>query len=128
MKRKMGIVVFTHGSRRPAGNEIVLRFVERLGQRLPGVPVEPCFMELGQPRIPVALKRLVRQGCQHIYGYALFLVPGNHLSEDIPFIFERTLKEFPHVTWAISPPMLDDPLLLEFVVRHLEAALAGKSC
>lgn len=123
MERKVGVVVFTHGSRVKAGNDAMLRLVERLRARLGCEHVEPCFMELGKPLIPVALKKLVRQGCNHIYGYAFFLVPGSHLSEDIPFIFEQTLKKHPGVTWELSPPMMEDPALLDFVAQRIGQAL-----
>ncbi len=123
MKRKTGIVVFTHGSRRKEGNELLVRLVERLRERLGCEEIEPCFMELGKPPIPVAIKRLVAKGCNHIYGYAFFLVPGSHLNEDIPFIFEQTLKKHPGVTWEISPPMLEYPAMLGFVADRLHTAL-----
>ena len=119
MKRKTGIVVFTHGSRRKEGNDMMARLVERLRGRLGCEEIESCFMELGKPPIPVAIKRLVARGCNHIYGYAFFLVPGSHLSEDIPFIFEQTLKKHPGVTWEISPPMMEGDAMLEFVAEHL---------
>jgi sirohydrochlorin cobaltochelatase len=120
MQRKTGVVIFTHGSRLKAGNDTMLALVKRLRDRLGTDLIEPCFMELGKPPIPVAIKRLLKKGCNHIYGYAFFLVPGSHLSEDIPFIFAQTLKKFPDVTWELSPPMLDDPAMLEFVARRLE--------
>jgi sirohydrochlorin ferrochelatase len=123
MKRKTGVIIFTHGSRLKAGNDLMLQLVAQLRARLGYEHIEPCFMELGQPLIPVALKKLVRHGCTHIFGYAFFLVPGSHLQEDIPFIFEQTLKKYPGVTWEISPPMLSDPLMLDFVAKHVEAAL-----
>ncbi|MCG3147006.1 MAG: Sirohydrochlorin ferrochelatase [Verrucomicrobiae bacterium] len=124
MQRKTGVIIFTHGSRLKAGNETMLKLVEQIRRQFDHAPIEPCFMELGKPLIPVALKKLVNQGCTHIFGYALFLVPGSHLQEDIPFIFEQTLKKYPGVTWEISPPMMNDPLLVEFVAKHVEQALA----
>jgi len=123
MQRKVGIVVFTHGSRRPEGNETLVRFVAQLRERLHNEQIEPGFMELGKPPIPAAIKRLVAQGCNHIHGYAFFLVPGSHLSEDIPFIFEQTLKKHPGMTWEISPPLLDDPAMLGFVANQLQQVL-----
>ena len=126
MERKVGVVVFTHGSRLKAGNETMLRLIEKLRQRLGDELIEPCFMELGRPPIPVAIKRLLAKGCNHIYGYAFFLVPGLHLSEDIPFIFERTLKKHPGVTWEITPPMMDDPLMVDFVATQIERVLTPK--
>lgn len=126
MQPKTGVVIFTHGSRRNTGNEILITFVDQIRRQLGHAHIEPCFMELAQPSIPVALQKLVQQGCTHIFGYALFLVPGSHLQEDIPVIFEQTLKNHPGVTWEISPPLLADPRLAEFVAQHIAQAL-GKS-
>jgi len=123
MLRKTGVLIFTHGSRVKEGNEMMLALVEKLRRRFDTELIVPCFMELGKPLIPVAIKKLVRQGCNHIFGYAFFLVPGSHLKEDIPFIFEQTLKKHPGVTWEISPPMMSDPMMVDFVAKHLEQAL-----
>ena len=123
MQRKTGVLVFTHGSRLKEGNEIMVALVDQLRTRLGCDLIEPCFMELGKPLIPVAIKRLIAKGCTHIFGYALFLVPGSHLQEDIPFIFEQTLKKYPGVTFELSPPMMSDPLMVDFVAKHIEPVL-----
>jgi len=123
MQLKTGVLIFTHGSRLKAGNDLMLALVAQLRRRLGYEHIEPCFMELGKPLIPVALRKLVRQGCNHIFGYAFFLVPGSHLQQDIPFIFQETLKKHPGVTWEISPPMMADPLMVDFVAQHIEPAL-----
>lgn len=123
MQRKVGVLVFTHGSRLKTGNDAMLKLVEHLRQQLGHEHIEACFMELGRPLIPTAIKRLVAKGCNHLYGYALFLVPGSHLSEDIPFIFEQTLKKHPGVTWEITPPMLENPLMIELATRQIRSAL-----
>lgn len=123
MRRKTGVLIFTHGSRLKAGNDAMIRLVEQIRQRTGHDNIEACFMELGKPLIPVAIRKLVRQGCTHIFGYALFLVPGSHLQEDIPFIFEQTLKKHPGVTWEISPPMMADPMMVDFVAKHIDQAL-----
>lgn len=124
MQPKTGVLIFTHGSRLKEGNDMMLALVEQVRRRFNTDLIVPCFMELGKPLIPVALRKLVRQGCTHIFGYAFFLVPGSHLKEDIPFIFEQTLKKHPGVTWEISPPMMSDPMMVDFVAKHLEEALA----
>jgi len=102
---------------------MMLRLVDKLRERFDTELIEPCFMELGKPPIPVAIRKLVRKGCNHIFGYAFFLVPGSHLREDIPFIFEQTLKKFPGVTYEISPPMMSDPTMVDFVAKHVKSAL-----
>jgi len=127
MQRKTGVLIFTHGSRLKEGNEIMVKLVDQVRQQLGYDLIEPCFMELGKPPIPVAIRKLIRGGATHIFGYAFFLVPGSHLQEDIPFIFEQTLKKFPGVTYEISPPMMSDPMMIEFVAKHVKSALAGSN-
>jgi sirohydrochlorin ferrochelatase len=123
MPRKTGILVFTHGSRSAPANAALVRLVDQLRDRFAPVPIEACFMELGEPLIPEAIARLVARGCNHLFGYALFLVAGTHLQDDVPRIFAETLRKHPGVTFEISPPLLADPLLVEFVARHIEQAL-----
>jgi|GEM_PF-429324 len=120
MERKIGIVVVAHGSRRAESNETLLRFVAQLRQRLGHERIEPAFMERGEPTIPDAVQRLLTRGCNHIVGFALFLVPGTHLSEDIPRQFERALEGHSGVTFEISPPLLENPAMIEVVTRCLQ--------
>jgi sirohydrochlorin ferrochelatase len=123
MTKKTGVIVFTHGSRLQEGNDIMVRLVERLRARLGDSLVEPGFMELGQPDMYTAIRKLVAAGCNHIFGYAFFLVPGKHLREDIPAIFRCALANHPDVTWEITEPMMDDPRLLDLVEARIRRAL-----
>ena len=124
MQRKTGVIIFTHGSRLAEGNDIMLRLVDQLRAKLGYPLVEACFMELGQPDIYTAVERLLAQGCNHIFGYAFFLVPGKHLQHDIPGIIRCALHRRPDVTWEITEPMMDDPALLDLVQKRIERALA----
>jgi sirohydrochlorin ferrochelatase len=124
VQRKTGVIVFTHGSVLPEANDIMVRLVDKLRRRLGTDFIEPCFMELSQPDIPAAIEKLIARGCNHIFGYAFFLVPGKHLQQDIPAIIERALKRHPGVTYEITEPMMDDPALLDLVEKRIERALA----
>ena len=122
MQRKTGVIVFTHGSTFKEGNEIMVRLVEKLRARLGYDLVEPCFMEICQPDIPTTIEKLVQRGCDHIFGYAFFLVPGKHLQRDIPAIMQRALAAHPGVTYEITEPMMDDPALLDLVEKRIARA------
>jgi sirohydrochlorin ferrochelatase len=122
-RKKTGVIVFTHGSRLKEGNDIMVRLVDKLRAQLGSDLVEPCFMELAEPDIPTAIGKLVARGCDHIFGYAFFLVPGRHLQKDIPEIIEATLANHPGVTYQITEPMMDDPALLEMVRSRVAQAL-----
>jgi sirohydrochlorin ferrochelatase len=123
MQRKSGVIVVTHGSRLAAANEIMVQLVDALRARLGATEIEPCFMELAHPTIPEAVERLVGRGCNHIFGYAFFLVPGRHLQKDIPAILETAVKKHPGVTWEVTEPMMDDPSLLDLVAARIRRAM-----
>ena len=126
MTKKTGVIVFTHGSRLKEGNDIMIRLVDQLRARLGDSLVEPCFMELGQPDMYTAIAKLVAAGCNHIFGYAFFLVPGKHLQEDIPAILAAALRDHPGVTWELSEPMLDDPALLEVATDRIRRGIVAE--
>ncbi|MBI5395472.1 MAG: hypothetical protein HZA91_09280 [Verrucomicrobia bacterium] len=123
MKRKTGVFVVTHGSKLKEANWIMLRLTRELRRRFRTDCIVPCFMELGQPDIPTAIRKLVAKGCNHIFGYAFFLVPGKHLQRDIPQIVRETLKDHPGVTFELSEPMMADPALADFVENRLKREL-----
>jgi sirohydrochlorin cobaltochelatase len=125
MSRKIGVLVFAHGSRLKAGNDAVVRFAAELRRQLGHPQVEAAFMELGRPLLPTAIKKLVADGCTHIHGCALFLVPGAHLGEDVPFIFTQTLKKHPGVTWEIGPALLEDPAMVASIAQRLRRVIAS---
>jgi len=121
--KKTGVIVFTHGSRLKEGNDIMMRLVDTLRAQIGSDLVEPCFMELAQPDMPSAIEKLIARGCNHIFGYALFLVPGKHLQHDIPEIIETTLAGHPGVTYEITEPMMEDPALLTMIQQRIVQAL-----
>jgi cobalamin biosynthesis Co2+ chelatase CbiK len=123
MTRKTGVFVVTHGSKLKAANWFMFPLVRELRRRFHNDCILPCFMELGQPDIPTVIRRLVRRGCNHIFGYGLFLVPGKHWQRDVPRIVRETLKEFPGVTFALSEPMMEHDGLADVVERRLAREL-----
>ena len=117
--RKTGVLIFTHGSTLKRANWAMFPLVRELRRRTGNDCIVPCFMELGRPDIPTAIRKLVQRGCNHLYGYALFLVPGKHLERSIPRIITDTLRDFPSVTYEISGPMTTDPGLTDLVEQRL---------
>ena len=118
-KKKTGVFIVTHGSKFKEANWIMFRISRELRRRLHTDCIIPCFMELGQPDIPTAVRKLVARGCTHIFGYAFFLVPGKHLQRDIPRIVGDTLRDHPGVTFELSEPMMADPAVTDLVEQRL---------
>ncbi|MCX7885823.1 MAG: CbiX/SirB N-terminal domain-containing protein [Verrucomicrobiae bacterium] len=123
MKGKTGIVVVGHGSTHAAANKQLIRFVADLRRRLGSDSIEAAFMAHASPTIAEAVGRLVAAGCTHVYGLSLFLTAGGHLGRDIPAQFRRALRRHPAVSWELSPPLLEQPLLAELVASCLKPFL-----
>jgi sirohydrochlorin ferrochelatase len=124
-KNKTGILLVTHGSKLKKANWSLFPIVRELRRRLANDCIAPCFMELGRPDIPTAVRKLVGRGCTHIFVHPFFLVPGNHLQHDIPRILRDALQHHPGVTFDIGRPMFSDPGLTDLVEQRLSQLLAG---
>ncbi|MCX7825680.1 MAG: CbiX/SirB N-terminal domain-containing protein, partial [Verrucomicrobiae bacterium] len=123
--RKTGVLVLTHGSKLKRANWALFPIVRELRRRTGNDCIVPCFMELGRPDIPTAVRALIRRGCNHIHGYAMFLAAGRHLEESIPRILRDALREFPGVTFEIGPAMMNDPGLTDLVEQRLARLLSN---
>lgn len=124
-ERKTGILLVTHGSKLKEANWAMFPIVREIRRRLGNDCIAPCFMELGRPDIPTAVRKLARRGCNHLFVHAFFLAPGRHLQEDIPAILRQALEEHPGVTFEIGKPMFSDPGLTDLVEQRLSHLLAG---
>lgn len=123
--RKTGVLLVTHGSKLKEANWSMFPLVRELRRRLGNDRIAPCFMELGRPDIPTAVRKLAQRGCTHIFVYAFFLVPGKHLQKDIPHILRQALREHPDITFEIGNPMFTEPGLTDLVEQRLSHLLAG---
>ena len=56
-----GLLIVGHGTRQPGGTAEFLETVAQVGQRLPGVVVQPCFLEFSRPTITEGVEQLARQ-------------------------------------------------------------------
>ncbi len=85
----IGIMLVGHGSRLKDGNLIYERIAEMVREKT-DFEVEVGYMKHGRS-IKEAYENLVKKGVKKIVVVPLFLLPGLHVTEDIPIILR--LKE-----------------------------------
>jgi len=123
----IGITVFGHGSSVESANEAVREFTIELGRR-GGFPlIEPSFLELGQPDLPEAVRRLVSQGARRIIVIPYFLTVGIHLKRDLPRIVAELSLIYTSVGFEITGPMDGHPALVDILLDRAREALHGGS-
>jgi sirohydrochlorin ferrochelatase len=116
---QQAILLIAHGSREEIANREVIEMAERLGSRLPGVPVIPCFLDVVQPGIPAGFHQAVASGARRITAVPYFLATGAHVGQDIPRILDECRSQCPGVEVQITAAIGPDPGLEEIALRRI---------
>jgi sirohydrochlorin ferrochelatase len=120
-----GIAIFGHGSRVETANQAIRDFTEELARR-GGFPlVEASFLELGEPDLPEAVRRLVERGATRIVVIPYFLTLGTHLQRDLPRIVAELEDIYIGVKIVMTPPMEGHPALVQVILDRAKDALDG---
>jgi sirohydrochlorin ferrochelatase len=107
-----GFIVFAHGSRIEAANQAVRGVAEQMAVA-GGHLVEPSFLELGEPDLAGAAKRLVALGASRIIVIPYFLTLGTHLQRDLPKLVRDAAASLGSVEIQVTSPLDGHPALLE---------------
>jgi sirohydrochlorin ferrochelatase len=116
-----GLVVFAHGSKLEAANEAVRAVSASLaatGDRV----VETAFLELGEPDLPGAVRRLVARGADRIVVIPYFLTLGRHVAQDLPRIVREISREHASLPIEVTPPLDGHPALLDALLDRAREA------
>ena len=99
-----GILIVDHGSRLPDANDM-LREMSDLIQSMAGseVVVRYAHMELAPPDISQGFADCVKAGATEVTVFPYMLSPGRHSTSDIPRMVKEAAKEFPHVSFSVTP-------------------------
>ncbi len=118
--KKIGIVVFGHGSSVASANEAV-RIVASQAARDGGWPLyETAFLECA-PRLEDAVKRLASAGASEVLILPYFLTLGIHLQRDLPVLVESLSAEF-GIAIQVAPPLDGHAALAKILIdRAVEA-------
>lgn len=127
--QRTGYIVFAHGSRLEQANEQVRAAARRMAES-GGFPlVEVAFLDCAQPALQDAIDALVRQGAGRVVVIPYFLMPGRHISEDLPRIVGEASRIHNGVPIVIADSLDGHPALDRILLeRALEAdSEAGRS-
>lgn len=119
-----GFIVFAHGSRVESANQAVRDIAARMaasGEQT----VEPAFLELGEPDLAGAARRLSAVGVSRIVVIPYFLTLGTHLRRDLPrLVQEAAISLGGNIRMEVTPPLDGHPALLQALLDRASHALA----
>jgi sirohydrochlorin cobaltochelatase len=116
------LILFAHGARDPRWAEPFLAIAERIRQADPARPVELAFLELMEPDLGAAARRLAAGGATRIDVVPLFLGMGGHLRNDLPPLVESVRAALPGVEFRLHPAIGENDAVIAVVAS---AALAA---
>jgi sirohydrochlorin ferrochelatase len=117
-----GFVVFAHGSRVESANQAVRDVSVQMaasGQHI----VEAAFLELGQPDLAGAVRRLVSRGAKRIVVIPYFLTLGTHMQRDLPRLAGEASRANGGIEIQITSPLDGHPGLLQALLDRAGEAL-----
>ena len=120
-RQRVGIMIVDHGSRRAASNDGLWQVVELFRKAHGGFRgVEAAHMELAEPSIGTAFRRLVEQGAEAVIAHPFFLLPGSHWDQDIPRLVGEAAAAFPEVPYLVTAPLGSHPLMAQIMLDRIE--------
>ncbi|GLQ29789.1 sirohydrochlorin chelatase [Litoribrevibacter albus] len=118
------LLVLAHGSRVVKSNEEVVALATELSEKMPEYDrVEPCFLELTEPRFSRVLADVATESVTEIVVYPHFLAEGRHVRDDVPDIIRQFESTHPGVKVVLKPYLGMWQGLSDFIA----AGLIGKS-
>ncbi|MCU4118862.1 sirohydrochlorin chelatase [Variovorax sp. N23] len=97
------VILFAHGSRDARWREPVEAVARRMSTRQPDVSVACAYLELVEPDLPTAAKRLIADGARSLRVVPLFLGMGKHVREDLPQLVDALRAAHPDVVFSLAP-------------------------
>ena len=79
-----GVVVVGHGTANLVGAAETKSIVAQVDAILPNIPVELGYLEVIEPTIEMAVKRLAARGCKKVVALPILLFAAGHAKQDVP--------------------------------------------
>lgn len=122
---KIAVLLVAHGSRSSAPDDLLPRLSAAVRRQLGALIVETAYCAWQQPDLASGIDRCVAAGAGRILLYPCFLLPGQHVTRDLPQAVARAAKLYPGVEIRLAPPLGTEPELGALVSSGVLAQLAA---
>lgn len=118
---KLGIILLSHGSRLKEANEDVLKLAGLLKayHNRQDIHTGSAFLQFGRPSLEEAIREMVSRRCSEIVIAPFFLTSGVHITEDIPQIISREMKNYAMIKFHLCRPVGCDPRLVPIIWERI---------
>jgi sirohydrochlorin ferrochelatase len=113
------LLIVDHGSRQPEAHEHLESIAREVRRRAPGLLVHVAHLELAEPSLGRGIDACVADGAREIAVHPLFLLPGRHLTRDVPAELERAAAAHPGVEIRLTEALGTSTALAEAILATL---------
>jgi sirohydrochlorin ferrochelatase len=117
LSARLPLLMVAHGTRDPAGIEVLEALLDRVREYRPELTAEVAYVDVARPSLADVLARMAGE----LVLVPLLLGAGYHVKVDIP----RALAGAPQVRAHVAPALGPDPLLAEALAERLAEAGVG---
>src|SRR3954471_11938470 len=120
-----GILIVDHGSQKHEANDMLI-CMANLIQKMAGsdVVVRHAHMELAKPEIHEGFASCVEGGATDVTVFPYMLSPGRHSTADIPRMVADAARNYPLVSFRVTPAFGIHEKLAEVVLERARTAAA----
>jgi len=115
------LVIIDHGSRRPEAHRHLEWIAEQVRQGARDLDVFIAHLELAEPSLETAIEACARGGASDVLIHPLFLLPGRHLSRDLPSQVKDAAARHPGLRIRLTEPLGKQPGLAQLILGALES-------
>jgi sirohydrochlorin cobaltochelatase len=115
------LILFAHGARDPGWRGPVDALARRLRSVLPGIRVEPAFLERMSPTLIEAIDAAAVAGSRRVVVAPVFWAPGGHLKNDVPALVDEARRRHAGVRFEIWPALGESDAVLDGITRAYAA-------
>jgi sirohydrochlorin cobaltochelatase len=112
-----GLILFAHGARDPRWAHTIEALAARIAELSPGLPIQAGYLEMMQPDLAEAVRRLVAQGVDTVVVAPVFLSAGGHVLRDLPEQLARLQPAHPDIAFRVEPALGSLPGVLEAMAK-----------
>jgi len=116
---KTGIVLLSHGSRRPEAMTTLHRLKDYIVEKGSFELVEGASLQFNQPDLPAALAAMAGRGAERVIVVPIFIYQGMHMKKDIPEVLAAERVKYPQMEIVLAGNIGADPKLAEIILDRI---------
>ena len=124
MKQRDSLLLLAHGSPADGWELLFVQLRDAVQRAYPLCCVSLAFLQFKKPTVDVALEELFDKNIESVKIWPLFLGTGVHVKKDLPNLVDRMRKKLFPMEILILPPLGEDPLIVDFLLKRAGAFIA----